>query len=348
MRKDKRRQKINIKDVAKRVGVDAKTISNYYNNIEVVNKKTRQKIKKAIDELGYVPNILARGLRIGKSKIVGVLIPELDNPFYSPIIDGIEEVAGESGYSIILERNNYSVNKLLEDLEKISNYVDGIIICTNMVNDEDITKIIKRGIPIVALDAKIKNKMIPSIDTDNYKGAYEGVEYLINMGHKNIYFISEPLFLETTKDRWKAYIDCLKNYNIKLDKSKIIIDEGLKVKKAQIGKEIMDEILKNIEIPAAFFGTSDLIIIGAMKAALEKKISIPDDISFLGYDNIFWCEYTNPPLSTIKQPKKEMGKKSMKLLIDLMTGKKIKWKRICLETKLIERSTVVNLKNKNQ
>ncbi len=333
----------NIKDVALKATVSPKTVSNYLNKSAPVSKEKVKKIKEAIKELGYTPNIFARGLRIGKSRIIGVLLPEFANPYYAPIVDGIEYVASENDYSIIFERNNNDNNKLNSDLDKFSNYVDGIIICTSMVEGSKISNIIERGIPIVTLDTKIENGMFPSVEVNNYKAAYDGTNYLLSLGHRNIYYISEPLFLDTTKDRLKGYIDCLKENNIKIDNSKIYIDDRLKIEKAKIGEEIMKEIIRNISIPAAIFGTSDLIIIGAMKVATEKKYYIPDDISFLGFDNIYWCDYANPPLSTIKQPKKEMGMISMKLLIDLLSKKKVKEKRIILKTSLIKRKSIKNL-----
>ena len=259
-------------------------------------------------------------------------------------MDGIEEIASENGYTTILASSSYDNSKLEAELNKFSNYVDGIILCTNMIDDKNIRRILRKGVSVVAIDIKIENRIVPSIEVDNYKAIYEGINYLVSLGHKNIYYFSEPLILGIIEDRLNAYKDCLKDNSIKLDESKIFIDERLEINKTKIGYEIMSKIVKNIKIPAVVFGTSDLMIIGAMKAAIENNFAIPGDISFLGYDNIFLCEYTNPPLSTIKQPKRYMGRIALKLLIDLISGKRIKEKRIFLEATLIKRSTVRNLK----
>ena len=280
MKKKGKPKSTNIKDVARMAGVSAQTVSNYLNKKAIVSDAKIIRIRKAIEELDYHPNIFARSLSSGNSKIIGVLIPELGNPFYSPIIDGIEEVASLNGYSIILERNNYDRTRLLNDLRSMTNYVDGIIICTSIAIEEEVLKIIKSGFPVVMLDSKSNDNLIPSVEVDNFKSAYTGTEYLINMGHKNIYYISEPLVLNTTKDRWLGFLDCLKNNNIELDESKVIIDEKLNIEKAQGGILVMNEILKDIKLPAAVFATSDLIILGAMKSTIQMGYQIPADISF--------------------------------------------------------------------
>ena len=327
-----------------KVGLTAQTISNYLNKSAPVSKKSQDKIQEAIKKLNYSPNIFARGLRIGKSKTIAVIIPEIANPFFSSVVYGIEEVAKKEGYSTILTSSRYDTNVIEEELEKLSNYTEGIILCTNTIEDRKIKRILRKKVPIVAVDIKIENGLIPSVEVDNYKAVKEGINYLIGMGHKNIYYFLEPLSLDITKDRLKAYKDCLSDNGINVDSDKIIIDKRLEISKTQVGYDIMKEIIGRIDIPAAVFASSDLIIIGTMKAAIEKGYRIPQDMSFLGFENIFLSEFINPPLTTIKQPKQEMGRVAMKLLLDLMSGKKIKDKRLFLETNLIERSTVESVK----
>ena len=340
------KRKSTIKDVAIRAGVTAQTVSNYLNEKTYVSIKTKKKIRKAIIELGYTPNILARGLRVGASKIIGVIIPEIAHPFFSAILYGIEEIAKESSYTTVFASSYYDNKILIKELEKLSNYVDGIIICTNEVDRTMIKAIIKKGKPIVAIDIKIKDEIIPSVEVDNYKAVRSGIQYLIDSGHRNIYYLSEPLTLGITKDRFDAYMDCLKDNAIELDKRKIILDKGLEIYKTQIGYKIAKELLKDIQKGTAFFATSDLIIIGAMKASIEYGYKIPDDISFLGSENIFLSEFINPPLTTIKYPKKEMGRVAIKLLLDLVSGVELEEKRIFLDTSLIIRSTVRDFSKK--
>ncbi|MHA2030878.1 MAG: LacI family DNA-binding transcriptional regulator [Candidatus Kariarchaeaceae archaeon] len=339
-----RQNKPRLKDVANEAGVSAQTVSNYLNRKVNIRNSTRKRIEQALQDFNYVPNIFARGLRGSKTNTVGVIIPEIANPFFATVVEGIEEVTSSRGYTIVLASSNYENTKLKTELHKLSYFVDGIILCTNMIDDESIKSILKKSIPIVALDIKVENGLIPSIAPNHYRVIYSGVEYLINMGHKNIYFLSEPETLGGIfKDRISGYKDCLKDNGILLDEKKIITDERLEIRKTLVGYEIMNEIINIIEIPAAVYAASDLIVIGAMKATVDRKVEVPDEISFLGCDNIYLSEYTNPPLSTIDMNEREMGKKGMEVLIELLSRKKIKEKQIFLNSELIERSTVKNL-----
>ncbi|MCL5072135.1 MAG: LacI family transcriptional regulator, partial [Actinobacteria bacterium] len=183
-------KKSTLKDVANIAGITAQTVSNYLNKNTYVSEKTKKKIEEAIIELDYTPNIFARGLRIGKSNIIGVIIPEIAHPFFSTIMLGIEEIAKKEDYTIVFASSSYDNNIMVKELEKLSNYVDGIIICTNEVSEKIIKRIIKKGVPIVAIDIKIKDDNIPSIQVNNYDAVKNGIQYLINVGHKNIYYLS--------------------------------------------------------------------------------------------------------------------------------------------------------------
>jgi DNA-binding LacI/PurR family transcriptional regulator len=342
---DEEIKKPSIKDVAKRAGVSAQTVSNYLNKRVRIREKTEERIEESIRKLNYVPNIFAKVLRGSKTKTVGVIIPEIANPFYSTIVDGIDEIASDNEYTILLASSSYKEDKLRAELDKLSNYVDGIILCTNIIEDNTIRQLLKKDTPVIALDIKTKGGVMPSIAPDHYKMTFTGTKHLIDMGHTNIYFISEPPVLgQVFQDRINGYKSCLIGSDFNVDESKIITDHRLEINKTQTGYEIMTEIIRSIDLPAAVFASSDMIIIGAMKASLDNKIPIPDGVSFLGCDNIFLSKYTNPPLSTMDLREREMGNRGMTLILDLIAGKKLKEKKILLEPFLIERETVKNLK----
>ncbi|MDI9595530.1 MAG: LacI family DNA-binding transcriptional regulator [Atribacterota bacterium] len=333
-----------MKDVAKEAGVSAQTVSNYFHRREVINPNTQLNIQKAIKKLNYTPNIFARGLRGTKTRTVGITIPEIANPFYSVILDGLEKVAARKGYTLIVSCNSFSKNKLQRDLDILSNHVDGIIVCTYIVDDEKIKYYLDKGIPIVAIDIKVENGLVPSIEIDNYQTVFNGVQYLIDCGHRNIYFFSEPLLLPMFHDRLNGYLDCLTKNNLTIDPEKIIIEEGFKTQKTEASYQIFSRLLPSMVFPAALIATSDLIPIGAMKAIVERKINIPDQVSLIGLDNIFLSEYSSPPLTTIDYPKREMGYKGMEMLINYIDAKPVKENRILLKTKIIERNSVSNVK----
>lgn len=338
------KKKHGIKDVAREAGVSAQTVSNYFHRRNVVSPNTQLNIQKAIKKLNYTPNIFARGLRGTKTRTVGVAIPEIANPFYSDILDGLEKVATRRGYTLVVSCNSYNKNKLQRDLDILSNHVDGIVVCTFTVDDEKISHYLAKGIPIVAIDIKVENSLIPSVEIDNYQTVYNCIQFLINCGHRNIYFFSEPLLLPMFHDRLNGYLDCLKRNNLPIEPDKIIIEEGLKVQKTEATYHKLSHLIDNMNFPAALFATSDLMAIGAMKAIVEKHISIPEQVSLIGLDNIFLSEYSLPPLTTIDYPKREMGYKGMKMLIDYIDGKSVEKKRILLKTQIIERKSVINIK----
>ncbi|HAX98413.1 MAG TPA: hypothetical protein DCY12_05890 [Candidatus Atribacteria bacterium] len=334
------KKKYGIKDVAKIAGVSAQTVSNYFHRRNVVSPKTQLRIQKAIKKLNYTPNIFARGLRGTKTRTIGVAIPEIANPFYSVILDGLEKVATRKGYTLVVSCNSYNKNKLQRDLDILSNHVDGIIVCTFTVDDQKIRDYLAKGIPIVAIDIKVENGLIPSVEIDNYQTVYDSVQYLIDRGHRNIYFFSEPLLLPMFHDRLNGYLDCLKNNKITTESDKIIIEEGLKVQKTEVSYHTMSRLIHSMVYPAAVFATSDLMAIGATKALIEKNVTVPEKVSLIGLDNIFLSEYSSPPLTTVDYPKREMGYRGMKMLIGYINGKQVNEKRIILKTKIIERKSV--------
>ena len=338
------KKKYGIKDVAREAGVSAQTVSNYFHRRSVVSPDTQLNIQKAIKKLKYTPNIFARGLRGTKTRTIGVAIPEIANPFYSEILDGLEKIATRKGYTLVVSCNSYNKNKLQRDLDILSNHVDGIIVCTYTVEDEKISSYLTKGIPMVAIDIKVENGLIPSVEIDNYRTVYDSVQYLINQGHRNIYFFSEPLLLPMLHDRMNGYLDCLKMNKIIIEPDKIIIEEGLKVHKTEVSYHIMYRLIQSMVYPSAVFATSDLMAIGATKALVEKNIPIPEKVSLIGLDNIFLSEYSSPPLTTVDYPKREMGYKGMEMLVNYINGKPVKENRIILKTKIIERESVSAIK----
>jgi len=335
-----KKNKYGIKDVAREAGVSAQTVSNYFHRRSVVSSDTQLDIQRAIKKLEYTPNIFARGLRGAKTGTIGVAIPEIANPFYSEILDGIERIATREGYALVISCNGYNKNKLQRDLDILSNHVDGIIICTFIMEDDKISSYLAKEVPIVAIDTKVESGLIPSVEIDNYQTVYDSVQYLIDHGHRNIYFFSEPLFLPMLRDRLNGYLDCLKMNDIQIDSSKIIIEEGLKINKTKVSYHTMSRLIQSATYPAAVLATSDLMIIGANKALAEKNIPVPEKVSLIGLDNIFLSEYSLPPLTTVDYPKREMGYKGMKILINCISGGGVKEKRIILKTKIIERESV--------
>ena len=340
-----KQNKPSIKNVALKAGVSPSTVSNYLNNSAPVNTITGERIEKVIQELGYIPNNIARSLRYGRTKDIGVVITEIENSFYASVINGMEEVASKNNYSIILACNIYDFEREKRQIYNlVSRGIAGIIFASGSNMDlELINDLQRRKILIVAVDRKLPKADIPSVAVDNFKAVYKGITYLINCGHRNLYYLSEPLVMDTLIDRFEGYKKALKDNGLEYDESKILINKGLQTNIPQTSYELMSNVIHEIEKPAAIFASSDYFTFGAIKAVFDNGFKVPDDISFMGFDNINLSPYFYPSLTTIKQPKRHMGRVAMQLMLDLINRKKIATKKIILNTTLIERDTVLKL-----
>ncbi len=331
-----------IKDIAEEAGVAISTVSNVINKKGMVTKKTSFKVLKAIKKLGYRPNIIARSLRTKKTKTIGVILQDISNPFGSHVIKGMEEVARKRGYVLILgctfydkEEENRQVNVLL------SQFIDGLIFISGYDNNSLVERIHKKGLPVVVADRELNNKNIPSVLIDNKEAMIKAVDYLCKFGHKNIGYVTFGTEGQTTtRKRYLGYIEGLKKNNLPVKEEYIIIDESLRLKETDRTYDVMKNFIKGHRLPSAFVTLSDVNAFGLIKALKKSGLRVPEDISVIGFDNVYFSNFLDPLLTTIKQPKKLMGKKAMNLLIDIIEKKNIDDINIKLPTKLIIRDSV--------
>lgn len=330
--------KVTLLDIAKKVNVSKTTVSMVLNNKEInVSKETREKILKAAKDMNYIPNSLARSLSTKKSYTLGMIIPDIQNPFFSEMAKAIEIEGEKHGYSMILCNTLNDEKKEIEYLKLlISKLVDGVIIAA-CSDEKEWIKILKSNkIPFIILDRLISDeKDINGVFCDNKKGIELGVEYLVNKGNRNIAFVTGKSNVEIANLRLESF----KNIAEKLG----VFNEEL-IEEAEFtmesGISATERILKkNINVDVIFY-SADVMALGGMKYLIRNGYKIPEDISILGYDNINICSYMEPELTTIAQPIYKIGEYSCKLLMDLINNKSIKNKIITLEPSLVERGTV--------
>ena len=318
------------------------------NKTAPVKKETAQRIKMVIDKLNYIRDGMAIGLRTGKTRNIGIITLNIANSFYPSLIDAIEEIAFKNNYSVTISCNYYDIERERKHLDNfISNGVAGLILCSGINDMNLIRNVQQHDIPLVALDRKIDDDSIPYVGIDNYKAFYNATNYLIKAGHKKIYYLTEPTIMRTLEDRLSGYKKALADNKIKLEKDWLIIDERLQNNKVEGGYEVFYKLLKKNKLPDAVFGVADTVIYGAMKAAYDSGYKIPEDISFIGNNDIYLSKYLMPELATIKWQKKEMGRKAIELLFDLINKKSIKNKKYIFKTEIIGRKTV-KFKKSNQ
>lgn len=338
-----------IKDIANAVGVTPAVVSYILNGKEhKVSTETIQKVRAAIKDLNYIPNLTARSLVNNKSNLIGVIIPQtenssqilLKNPFYSEIISGIELKLRSSGYHMILS----GVDKDSSYLDtSVQRNLDGAIIM-GIYQEKFYEELKEASMPIVLIDSYITDDYFYRIGIDDELGGYMATKYLIEQGHRDIALVTGSIKRDGVNEkRFLGYKRALHEMNVFYNPD-YVFEGTVSYQSGCLAGEVISEKYKNI---TAVFASADLIALGAMKSFAERGIRIPDDISVIGFDNISTLEYTYPPLTTISQNIFLKGEKSAEMLIDILNDKKEnKSKEVILPIELMERNTVKYFGNK--
>ncbi|MGD1822905.1 MAG: LacI family DNA-binding transcriptional regulator [Pleomorphochaeta sp.] len=334
-----------ITDVAKKAGVSISTVSRVLNGQAKVSPSLKKKVLSVVKELEYQPSQAARSLASRKSTLIGVIVPDLSYDYYSTMISTIEEEASKNGYNIIVCSIQEDLAKEIKYLKLFNEmYICGLILMHEKVNSKILELLNNCTFPVIQASIMIKGYNSININIDDYKAAYEAVKYLINNGHKDIAMIGS-VNKDTTSGflRHKGYCDALKDNNLQVHNSFFKIGDFSYESGYQNAKELFS--LKNR--PTAIFAASDTMAIGALNAAMDNGFSVPDDISILGFDNIFLSSIFRPALSTIAQPAKLIGKLAVASIINdkpeyIIDNKKydLKDNKIIVPYSIIKRSSV--------
>ena len=331
--------KVTISDIARLANVSKTTVSRVINNKpEGVGQETKNKICRIIEEYEFQPSMIARGLVTKKTKSLGLIIPDITNPFFPQLVRGVEDFANKSGYHLFLCNSDRSIDKEKGYINAfVEKSVDGVILTSNISETSLHHRVLKQHhIPFVLLDRYVDGSVYDSgVFLDNVKGAYLAVKYLLDNGHENIAFISGPMSVTTSKNRLKGYKIALNEKNLEVNQD--IIKEGDYLVGSGFSRTI--ELLEQGKEFTAVFAGNDMMAFGAMKALKSRNIKIPDDVEVIGFDNIELSQFVEPPLTTVAQPAYDMGFMGAKQLIKLIEGKKLRTKNVFLEPELILRGT---------
>ncbi|MNV13257.1 HTH-type transcriptional repressor CytR [compost metagenome] len=325
-----------IKDVAKKANVSTATVSRALSKPESVSKKTLEKVLNVIEEMQYLPNASAQQLRMSRTKSVLVVVPDITNTFFSKVVRGIESVASEFGYQIVLgdahERSEMNI-KFFEQLHQKKS--DGMILLTSNV-DADAIRQLSQRYPIVLACEYVEGLNIPTVSINNIKSSCEAVDYLVQMGHRRIGTITGPQDSVLGKDRLEGFLRSLAKHQLEVDP--LHIQEGDFL--YEQGYECMNRILLCETLPTALFVANDEMAFGAINAIREANLKVPEDISIISFDNIKFASIFSPSLTTISQPAFEIGTTAMKYMIQLMNKEDIEENHYILPHKLIIRESV--------
>jgi DNA-binding LacI/PurR family transcriptional regulator len=295
-----------IEDVAKRAGVSIATVSRVMNSSPGVGEDTRKRVEEAMAALDYRPNQAARSLRSNRSRIIGLLISDIQNPFFAGLIRGVEDQALRHEYSLILCNTNESPQREQQYLDVLyMERVAGVILVPTRehVGDETRKRFRERGVPIVAVDRRVKDRDIDAVITDNVRGAYDAVTHLIANGYRRIGVITGPLTITTGHERLEGYRQALREAGIPLDPAL----ERSGTFAVESGRERAEQLLGLTPRPDALFTTNNLLTLGALHAVHDRNLSVPDDVALVGYDDIQWGELGSVSLTTVMQPVYELG-----------------------------------------
>ena len=335
---------VNIYEIAKKAGVSHMTVSRAFNNPELVNEKTRNKIMKIANESGYRPSQVARSMRTKKTNYIGLILPDIINPFFPEIVRGVDDYARKDKYNVILANtdNDYEVQASLVEMF-LSRGIDGIIlsgIAGGKKDTELLNNIIKKGIPTVLIDRYIPDVNSSYVITDNFRAAYDATNYLVGLGHERIGVISSPQKIKIFQDRLRGYKAALNDNDIVFRDEYIFEgDESI-----SSGYKTAKNLFTKYDDFTAIFAMCDFMAFGIYKYCRENNIIIPDDLSVISIDNIYTSAFLTPPLTTMSQKKYEMGYSAAKILIESIKKNKIPDTQLVLKAKLIERQSCKKVK----
>ena len=325
---------VTIFDVAREARVSTATVSRVANGHPNIRPETRQRVEEAMAKLGYVANLRARGLAGGKTNVIGLLVDDLESTYITQIAQGIDRAVSAHGYDVMLSTMHLRQSHPLYIEQLFNGIVDGLIVLLASGFEPYLPKVAKRGFPVVLIDHAPTNAA-PVVKSANQTGTTEAMEHLVELGHRRIGFITGFLDVASAKERLDAYQASLVQLDIPYDSTLVRSGDFL----LEGGAEGTRELLDLDDPPTAIVCSSDLEAFGALQVARERGLSVPEDLSIIGFDDIPEAAYVTPPLTTVRQPMLDMGRMSAELLMDSISGSAIPTLTVELPTELVVRGT---------
>jgi len=325
-----------LKDISELAGVAPITVSRVINNDKYVKAETREKILRIIREKGYHPNFAARSLVLKKTKIIGLMVADLENPFFSRLTRGVIQTAENNGYNIITCESKFdnSIGKKYLNM-LMDKGIDGLLLANMNVSTDTINDLRRRRIPFVLLTCRMEMPDVNYAIADDYQGGRLAADYIIKLGHKNIAFLKGP-DISSSNERFLAYKREMEKNNLEI-KDYFISEEVIN---QYGGYKVTTKLLKEHKDITAIIAINDFVAIGALEAILDLGLSVPENVSLIGYDNINFTKLLKVPLTTINYPKYRCGVAGTKMLLNMLNSKKLNFKeRVILKNKLIVRKS---------
>lgn len=329
-------ESVTIKDVAAYAGVAVSTVSRVMNNRDRVSPKTREAVKNAIEELGYVRNNLAASIRGGNTHFIVTVVPDIINEFYSAVIRGVEVVSKRHGYHTLVCAVNDIENGIAEVFDsELQAIVDGIVMVPSVEKD----MLCQIGKPLVVIDRLLPERTEYSVELDNYRGACRLTQELIDNGHKKIAVITGKSDFNVFLDRMRGYQDTMEKNGIKIREEYICVGDWYQ----ETGQRFTRQLLEMSDPPTAIFSFNNQICLGSAKFMLSHGYQIGKDISLVEFDDWLVAEYLGPGITSIRGAVEQMGEIGAEMLFSLLNHKQVKEKNKVLDVELVRRGSVAKL-----
>jgi DNA-binding LacI/PurR family transcriptional regulator len=325
-----------VKEVARKAGVSTASVSRALSGSASVREPLRSRILEAARLLSYRPNRAARDLRVRSSRAVGVLIPDIENPFFTSLVCGVEDVLSKTDFSLLLASYNEDPEQEARRLEVFrAEGVCGLIFAASRTPSSIYSELEKEGLTLVAVSRTVPRLRADEVTVASRDGAYVATSHLIKLGHKRIAIINGPTVFPTARDRQAGYEEALREAGINV-KDELVVHCAFN---QAAGHEAMEQLLKLSKPPSAIFAASNLLTLGALQAIHECNLAIPGQIAVVGFDDMPWAMSLRPPLTTVAQPAFDAGRTAAEMLLARVREPSLPRRQVVLETRLIVRSS---------
>lgn len=336
---------LRIKDIADELNISTATVSLVLNNKPGISEETRQKVLKLVEEKGYTTNLLSkpalknnRNIRFVIYKKHGQVVSE--TPFFSALMEGIDQEARDEGYNLLVSYINEKENTKMDVLRIIEESApDGLLLLATEMEREDCEAFQQLALPMVLLDSCFASEHQDMVIINNRQGAYQAVKYLVECGHSDIGYLHSSVWINNFADRKEGFMNALHQYDLRLNKRYL-----LEVEPTLEGAyhDVANYLDLGAGTPSAFFADNDIIAFGAIKAFKEKGLHVPEDVSMIGFDDMPFCEMIDPPLTTLRVHKQRMGRIAVKRLIERIETGPEEVIKIEVSTEIVARKSVLN------
>ncbi|WP_207652949.1 LacI family DNA-binding transcriptional regulator [Anaeromicrobium sediminis] len=335
---------ITIKDVAKKAGVSIATVSRVMNGNYPVSDKTKKKVMDAIRELGYRPNAIARSLKVNRTYMIGMVVPDISNPYYMEIAKGVERVVSKLGYNLIFCSSNENTEREMDLLNALNEKRVEYILLIPTINDSyRINGLLKKGMKIVLIDRHLPFVETDSIVIDNFEASYKLIEYAIKRGHKKIGIINGLMRVSTARERYEAFRKALEDYDIPFNPKYSVCGDFIMEKSY---KEVKNMIIKNRKnLPTMIFATNNKMAEGAIIAIKEMNLNIPRDISLGSFGELSVPQLIHPQITTITHDAFEMGRLVGEVVSEKIDNRVSEYKNIVMNSAIKFKGSIRSLKN---